>query len=207
MKKKITEIIKNANLNYKNLPVLTYQISRKYRFEKRPRGGLLRGREFLMKDAYSFDKDYESAMEMYNKVNDAYFKIFQDLKLPFVRAQADSGDIGGSLSQEWHYVHESGEDLLFKCDHCGDVSNVEKTVSIPDEDTPVSKSAKVAYILTKDQNTLVCAYYPSDRTFAPNFLKDHVEDLDLTTLNTSFEELMKIFIKDEDDLVLNKEFH
>lgn len=202
----ITEIIKNANLNYKNLPVLTYQISRKYRFEKRPRGGLLRGREFLMKDAYSFDKDYESAMEMYNKVNDAYFKIFQDLKLPFVRAQADSGDIGGSLSQEWHYVHESGEDLLFKCDHCGDVSNVEKTVSIPDEDTPVSKSANVAYILTKDQHTLVCAYYPSDRTFAPNFLKDHIEDLDLTTLNSSFEELMKIFIKDEDDLVLNKNF-
>lgn len=202
----ITDIIKNANLNYKNLPVLTYQISRKYRFEKRPRGGLLRGREFLMKDAYSFDKDYESAMDMYKKVNAAYLNIFKDLKIPFTTAQADSGDIGGSLSQEWHYVHDSGEDLLFQCDHCGEVSNIEKTLAIPDEDTPVAESAKVGYMLTKDGDTLVCAYYPSDRTFAPNFLKDHIEDLDISTLTSSSEEILKTFIQDEDDLVLNKKF-
>lgn len=202
----ITNIIKGYNLNYKNLPVLTYQISRKYRFEKRPRGGLLRGREFLMKDAYSFDKDYESAMKMYKTVNDAYWKIFQDLKVPFVRANADSGDIGGSLSQEWHYVHKSGEDLLFKCDHCGEISNVEKTVSLPDESTPMAKEANVSYLLTKDKQTLVCAYYPKDREFVPNFLKEHVEDLDVSTVKLSPEEIMDEFIQDEDELMVNKSF-
>jgi len=205
----ITDIIRNSNLNSKNLPVLTYQISRKYRFEKRPRGGLLRGREFLMKDAYSFDKDYKNAMEMYNKVNDAYLKIFQDLKVPFVKANADSGDIGGSLSLEWHYVHKNGEDLLFKCNHCHEVSNVEKTISLPDEDTPFAKSAKVAYMLNKDRDTLICAYYPSDRIFVGNFLKEHIDDIDLKTLSLSEDEILEEFAPkngNEDDLILNKKF-
>lgn len=202
----ITNIIKNANLNYKNLPILTYQISRKYRFEKRPRGGLLRGREFLMKDAYSFDKDYNDAMEMYKKVNDAYWKIFKDLKVPFVKANADSGDIGGSLSQEWHYIHKTGEDLLFKCNHCEEISNVEKTISLPDEDTPIAKKANVSYLLTNDKQTLVCAYYPKDREFVPNFLKEHIEDLDVSTVKLSSDEIMNEFIQNEDELMVNKSF-
>ena len=106
----ITKLI-GANLNsYKNLPLLYYQINEKFRDEKRPRSGLLRGREFLMKDAYSFDLNEEAAMKTYNKVVDAYYKIFQDLRIPFVKADADTGEIGGTLSHEWHYLHKVGED-------------------------------------------------------------------------------------------------
>jgi prolyl-tRNA synthetase len=199
----ITELMRVAGVGYKNLPVLTYQMTRKYRFEKRPRGGLLRGREFLMKDAYSFDKDFESAMDMFYKVNDAYLKIFNDLKVPFERAVADSGDIGGNLSQEWHFVHETGEDLIFKCDGCGYVSNVEKTVSIP-EDGEYAKEAKVKYALTKDRETLVAAYYPKERNFAPNFLKDQIEDLDLKTLDLSEQEIINQFSGEEDEMILKK---
>lgn len=199
----ITELMRLAFPGHKNLPVLAYQMSRKYRFEKRPRGGLLRGREFLMKDAYSFDKDFDSAIEMFNKVNDAYYRIFKDLKVPFERAVADSGDIGGNLSQEWHFIHEKGEDLLFKCDGCGYVSNVEKTVSIP-EDGEFATEAKVRYAMTKDRDTLVAAYYPSDRTFVPNFLKDQIEDLDMSTLELSEDDVVKQFAGEEDELILKK---
>ncbi|CCH41425.1 Prolyl-tRNA synthetase [Wickerhamomyces ciferrii] len=204
----ITNILKNSQINYKNLPILTYQISRKYRYEKRPRGGLLRGREFLMKDAYSFDKSAEEAMEMYENLNNTYLKIFKDLKIPFLSANADSGDIGGSLSKEWHYIHESGEDVLHKCSECERVSNSELTISYPNEDTPPAKEADVRYMLNENKDTLICAYFPKDRKFMPNFIKDEIDDLDLSTLNLSFEEIYKQFKgeeeEDEDILVLKK---
>ena len=88
---------------------------------KRPRGGLLRGKEFLMKDAYSFDLNESEAMKTYEKVVGAYHKIFQDLGIPYVKAEADSGDIGGSLSHEWHYLNSSGEDTVFECNECHNV--------------------------------------------------------------------------------------
>ncbi|CDR39540.1 CYFA0S03e04522g1_1 [Cyberlindnera fabianii] len=199
----ITELLRLAGVSYKDLPVLTYQMTRKYRFEKRPRGGLLRGREFLMKDAYSFDKDQRGALEMFDKVNGAYWKIFKDLKVPFEKAVADSGDIGGNLSHEWHFVHENGEDLLFKCDECGYVSNVEKTISLPEEGE-YAESADVVYGLTKDGDTLVAAYYPKGRTFAPNMLKSEIEDLDLSSLSLPAETVIEKFSANEDEMILKK---
>lgn len=195
----ITNLINQSVINFRNLPILTYQISRKYRFEKRPRFGLLRGREFLMKDAYSFDATYEDAMKTYHKVNDAYFKIFKDLKIPFERAKADSGDIGGNLSQEWHFVNEIGEDILFKCNECGSVSNIEKAISLPNEQDEIAKFAKVKYFLTNDNQTLIAAYYPEDRILVPSFIKEQIEDAD-----EEIPESEKINFK-ESELLTNEE--
>lgn len=196
----ITKLI-GANLNsYKNLPLLYYQINEKFRDEKRPRSGLLRGREFLMKDAYSFDLNEEAAMKTYNKVVDAYYKIFQDLRIPFVKADADTGEIGGTLSHEWHYLHKVGEDTLFTCDECGNSSNIEKALSYP-EDVDDSVDASVQYFMTKDKSTLVCAYYPTDRTIEASFVKEEVPDLDLNETNQ--DSILKEF-SDEDTLISKK---
>lgn len=201
----ITQLVKNAHVNHKNLPVLTYQITRKYRFEKRPRMGLLRGREFLMKDAYSFDADYPAAMVTYDNVNKAYLNIFKnDLKLPYEVAKADSGDIGGSMSHEWHFVNDKGEDVLFKCDSCGTVSNVEKATSYPTEDFQFAKFANVKYLLTKDNETLVSCYYPQDRIFTTSSLTEYIDDLDLSSLNLSLDEILARFESSGTDMILKK---
>ncbi|KAH3685353.1 hypothetical protein WICPIJ_003705 [Wickerhamomyces pijperi] len=204
----ITKLIKDAQLNHKNLPVLTYQITRKYRYEKRPRMGLLRGREFVMKDAYSFDVDYPAAMKTYDNVNKAYLNIFKnDLKLPFEVAKADSGDIGGSMSHEWHFVNDKGEDLLYKCNSCGDVSNVEKASSYPDLDAEgfeFAKAANVKYLLTKDNETLVSCYYPTDREFNVSSLTEYIDDLDLKSLNLPLEEVLARFQSTDTDVILKK---
>lgn len=186
----ITDYI-NKNLeSYKQLPILMYQINPKFRNEKRPRGGLLRGKEFLMKDAYSFDLDESNAMNTYEKVVGAYHKIFGDLKIPYVKAQADSGDIGGSLSHEWHYINETGEDTVFKCNECNHTSNVEKTLSYP-KDYDESAEISVKYFITTDKSTLICAYYPSNRIIEPKFIQNEIPDLDLNETNQ--DEILKEF--------------
>mmetsp|Transcript_6991 Transcript_6991/g.6967 ORF Transcript_6991/g.6967 Transcript_6991/m.6967 type:complete len:514 (+) Transcript_6991:701-2242(+) len=196
----ITKLVSSSLNSYKNLPLLYYQINEKFRDEKRPRGGLLRGREFLMKDAYSFDLNEEAAMETYKKVVDAYYKIFQDLKIPFVKADADTGQIGGSLSHEWHYLHKVGEDTLFTCDECGNSSNIEKTLSFP-EDVDESIDVSVQYFMTKDKGTLVCAYYPTKRSIEPSFVKEEIPDLDLNETNQ--DAILKEF-SNEDTLISKK---
>ncbi|ABN68530.2 prolyl-tRNA synthetase, cytoplasmic [Scheffersomyces stipitis CBS 6054] len=177
----IVNYVSNNSSSYKNLPLLYYQINPKFRNEKRPRGGLLRGKEFMMKDAYSFDASEKDAMTTYQSVIGAYTKIFGDLKLPYTKAEADSGDIGGSLSHEWHYIDDTGEDIIYTCDGCGSVSNVEKTLSYPEQEVDESQSIEVAvrYFTTVDRSTLVCAYYPSSRTLEPKFVKNEIPDLDL----------------------------
>ncbi|EMG49006.1 PRS Proline--tRNA ligase [Candida maltosa Xu316] len=192
----ITDYVNKQLESYKQLPVCLYQINPKFRNEKRPRGGLLRGKEFLMKDAYSFDLDESNAMVTYEKVVGAYHKIFQDLRIPYVKAQADSGDIGGSLSHEWHYINESGEDTVFKCSSCNHASNVEKTLSFPKE-VDESSEILVKYFTTKDKSTLVCAYYPSNRVLEPKFIQNEITDLDLTEHNQ--DELLDSF-SNKDDL-------
>lgn len=175
----ITSLVKSTLKSYKELPQLYFQINKKYRDERRPRLGLLRGREFIMKDAYSFDVDEASALDMYEKVVGGYYKIFEDLKIPFVKADADTGDIGGSLSHEWHYLHKTaGEDTLFTCDECKNSSNVEKTTLFPHE---VQKGVEVnvRYYKTLDSGSLVCVYYPSGRDLEEGLLKLAVVDIDL----------------------------
>lgn len=112
--------------SYKNFPLRLYQIGTKFRDEFKPRFGLIRGREFLMKDMYTFDINYDSALESYEAVNDAYNKIFQSIGIKYVKVEADTGIMGGKLSHEYHYPAKIGEDHLIHCEKCNFALNAEK---------------------------------------------------------------------------------
>ncbi|KAK8216511.1 prolyl-tRNA synthetase-like protein [Phyllosticta capitalensis] len=121
----ITSLVKSLLVSYKSLPLRLYQISRKYRDEMRPRQGLLRAKEFLMKDLYTFDHMEGEAMATYEQVRAAYANFFAELNIPYLVAQADSGAIGGDLSHEYHFVSPNGEDTIFTCNSCSYVANEE----------------------------------------------------------------------------------
>ena len=119
----ITDIVRNSFQSYKELPKVLYQIQWKFRDEIRPRFGVMRGREFLMKDAYSLDIDMESAIRTYDQVFVAYMRTFRDLGLNAIPLAADPGEIGGELSHEFHVVADTGESTLYydkKFDILGD---------------------------------------------------------------------------------------
>ena len=122
----ITALVRSKVSSYRDLPLRLYQVSRKYRDERRPRQGLLRSREFLMKDLYTFDTSVEAAMETYHAVRAAYDAFFSELRVPFAVVEADSGSIGGDLSHEYHVLSSEGEDDLFACDSCGYGTNAER---------------------------------------------------------------------------------
>ncbi|MGF6906717.1 proline--tRNA ligase [Fusobacterium sp. PH5-44] len=125
----ITDLIRNDLASYKALPMNLYQIQTKFRDERRPRFGLMRGREFLMKDAYSFHANAESLDDEFNNMKDTYERIFNRCGLKFRSVEADSGAIGGSGSREFHVLAESGEDEILYCDTCDYASNIESAVS------------------------------------------------------------------------------
>jgi len=122
----ITDLVHRYVQSYRELPVLLYQIQTKLRDEPRPRGGLLRVREFIMKDLYSFDADEAGLDESYQKMCQAYRNIYARLGLPAVMVEADSGAIGGKDSHEFMVLTEDGEDEVICCSNCGYVANVEK---------------------------------------------------------------------------------
>ncbi len=121
-----TEAVRDSIRSYKQLPVTLYQIQHKYRDEKRPRFGVIRAREFVMKDAYSFDVDEAGLDISYKKMYDAYRAIFDRLGLDYTIVDADSGAMGGSGSQEFMVKSEVGEDAICFCDACGYAANEEK---------------------------------------------------------------------------------
>ena len=123
----ITNLIANEVRSYRDLPLNLYQIQTKFRDEMRPRFGLMRGREFIMKDGYSFDVDDENASKSYDDMVSAYQRIFQGCGLSFSAVEADSGAIGGNFSHEFMVLANSGEEEISSCDSCGYTSNVEKT--------------------------------------------------------------------------------
>ena len=116
---------KNAVKSYKDLPFTIYQQADKFRDEPRPRFGLIRVREFIMKDAYSFDKDEDGLDVSYNKMKEAYNKIYNRLGINYKIVKADTGVMGGSLSEEYQAVTDIGEDILVLCDKCDYSSNIE----------------------------------------------------------------------------------
>ena len=122
----ITDIVRKDVTSYRQLPVNLYQIQVKFRDEVRPRFGLMRGREFLMKDAYSFHATPESLEEAYAALGKAYQRIFRACGLDFVKVEADSGAIGGSASHEFMVVADTGESLVLRCAACGYAANQEK---------------------------------------------------------------------------------
>lgn len=120
-----TLLVKDLYSSYKDLPVWLYQIQNKFRDEARPRGGLLRGREFSMKDSYSFDLDQEGLQRSYGAHRDAYIRIFERLGLPFAIVSAMSGAMGGSASEEFLFPCDIGEDTFVQCTACNYSANTE----------------------------------------------------------------------------------
>jgi prolyl-tRNA synthetase len=132
-------LVKNRVTSYKDLPLNLYQINTKFRDEARPRFGLMRGREFLMKDGYSFHESVEDMQREFAHMEDTYRKIFTRLGLEFRAVAADSGAIGGSGSKEFHVLANSGEDTIVVCDSCEYAANIEaatrKAVEVTDKVT------------------------------------------------------------------------
>jgi len=122
----ITDIARSEVRSYKDLPMNLYQIQTKFRDEIRPRFGLMRGREFIMKDAYSFDADAEGMDKSFDDMYEAYKKIFQRCDLKFRPVEADAGAIGGDFSREFHVLAGSGEDQIFSCTSCDYAANSER---------------------------------------------------------------------------------
>lgn len=114
----VTRIVAQHVTSASKLPLRLYQIGPKFRREQRPKGGLLRLREFIMKDMYSFDANLEQARDSYNRTREAYRTIFKRLEIPVRAAVASSGDMGGSMSHEYHLLAEAGEDTIYSCDSC-----------------------------------------------------------------------------------------
>lgn len=129
----MVELVKNRVTSYKDLPLNLYQINTKFRDEGRPRFGLLRGREFLMKDGYSFHESEEDMIREFHLMEETYKKIFTRLGLDFRVVEADSGAIGGSGSKEFHVLANSGEDTLVVCKNCDYAANIEAAKRKPKE--------------------------------------------------------------------------
>jgi len=132
----ITETVRDSISSYRQLPVSLYQIQTKFRDEVRPRFGLMRGREFLMKDAYSFHASRESLDDTYEAMREAYTRIFHRCSLDHVPVDADTGNIGGSASHEYMVLAQSGEDAVVRCPKCNYGANVEKATSNFFDDEP-----------------------------------------------------------------------
>ena len=127
----ITDIARNEIKSYKQLPMNLYQIQTKFRDERRPRFGVMRSREFIMKDAYSFNKDPECLVGSYNAMYQAYCAVFDRLQLGYRAVDADSGSIGGSRSQEFHVLADSGEDAIAMCPNSDYAANIEAAEALP----------------------------------------------------------------------------
>ena len=135
-----TDIVRDGVSSYRQLPLNLYQIQHKYRDEARPRFGLMRSREFIMKDAYSFDKDQEGLDKSYDDMYDTYTRIFTRCGLTFRPVEADSGAIGGNASHEFTALSEVGESDIAYCESCSMAANVEKAVCRDAKPSPESEA-------------------------------------------------------------------
>lgn len=175
----ITSLVDGDVHSYRDLPLLLYQIQNKYRDEIRPRFGLMRGREFIMKDLYSFDTDDAGLDVSYHKMYEAYQRIFARLNLKFRAVEADSGAIGGNESHEFMVLADTGECLIVYCDNCHYAANVEKAECVAGEKAEAREAMEP---LTK-------VYTPGQRT-----IKDIVE-----FLGTSEDREAKTLVYQADD--------
>lgn len=152
----ITALIRGEINSYKQLPLLLYQIQNKYRDERRPRFGLLRGREFIMKDLYSFDRDEAGLDVSYNKMFEAYTNVFRRCGLRFRPVVADSGAIGGSDTHEFAVLAESGEATILYCenDECGYAANEERAEAVASTSTGNMAPLEMKKISTPDCRTI-----------------------------------------------------
>ena len=150
----ITDLVKNEVSSYKQLPLILYQIQTKFRDEARPRFGVLRSKEFLMKDAYSFDIDTDSLNKSYQKMYDTYCRIFERCKLDYLAVEADSGAMGGDVSHEFMIPNENGEDVIVKCRNCDYSANMEKAESSPIESKDDITLEELKEVSTPEMTTI-----------------------------------------------------
>jgi len=150
----ITDLIRNELRSYKQLPANFYQIQTKFRDERRPRFGVMRAREFLMKDAYSFHLDEASLKETYQVMHEAYTRIFTRLGLDFRPVLADTGAIGGSGSHEFHVLADSGEDAIAFSTESEYAANVEKAESLPPQGPRPAPGRELAVVETPNAHTI-----------------------------------------------------
>jgi prolyl-tRNA synthetase len=151
----ITDLARNELNSYKQLPLNMYQIQTKFRDEIRPRFGLMRGREFIMKDAYSFHLDQASLQQTYDRMHQAYCNIFTRLGLNFRPVQADTGSIGGTGSHEFHVLAESGEDDIAFSDSSDYAANIEKAEAIPREKIRGAATEELRLVDTPNAKTIL----------------------------------------------------
>jgi prolyl-tRNA synthetase len=175
----VTDLVARSVQSYRDLPLMLYQIQTKFRDEPRPRGGLVRVREFVMKDLYSFDTDAEGLDVSYQKMVAAYKNIFARCGLPVIIIEADSGAIGGKDSNEFMAVSEMGEDEIIYCESCGKAANAEKAKSVKakarnDAPLPMEEVSTPGYktieevcrfLKVKPVNTLKAVFYIADGEF------------------------------------------
>ncbi len=180
----------NKVKSYRDLPFNIYQIGTKYRDEMRPRLGLIRTREFTMKDAYSFDCDYDGLDVSYQKMFDAYNKIFTELGIKYTVVRADTGAMGGILSEEFQAITDIGEDTLVLCDECGFSSNLEITPCVSNEKN-IEEEKELQLVETPNAHTIeeVC-----------NFLKLDVKQTVKALLMNIDEQLVILFIRGDREL-------
>ena len=162
----VTDLVRKEISSYKQLPINLYQIQTKFRDERRPRFGVMRAREFLMKDAYSFHLSQESLQQTYDAMYQAYCNIFTRLGLDFRPVLADTGAIGGSMSHEFHVLAASGEDAIVFSDGSDYAANIEKAEALPPEGSrPAATQAKTE-VATPDAKSIeeVSAFLKVDAT-------------------------------------------
>jgi prolyl-tRNA synthetase len=150
----ITDLVRREVHSYRQLPLNLYQIQTKFRDEIRPRFGLIRGREFIMKDGYSFDVDAAAADQTYQAMYDAYCRIFARCGLRFKSVEADSGPIGGSFSHEFMVLADTGEDTIASCTACAYAANLEKAEVPPPAPSPAEASASLTRVHTPEVRTV-----------------------------------------------------
>lgn len=150
----ITNIIRNEVKSYRQLPVNLYQVQTKFRDEIRPRFGVMRGREFIMKDAYSFDVDQNGLQRSYDSMYAAYERIFTRCGLEFRVVAADSGAIGGNTSHEFHVLADSGEDAIAICAQCGYAANVDLAPAMPSVAERPSPKQSLRTVDTAERHTV-----------------------------------------------------
>ena len=187
----ITDLVRDELHSYKQLPVMLYQIQDKFRDERRPRFGLMRSREFIMKDLYSFDKDPEGMMVSYQKMYDAYSKIYTRMGLEYRPVEADSGAIGGGHSHEFTVLADAGESNIAYCSQCDYAASDEKAELKP-EMMPAEDALPLEKVSTPGTNTIesLCDFLkiPAEKT------------IKAVAYQTDTDELVLVFIRGDHDV-------
>ncbi|AFL68675.1 proline--tRNA ligase [Sulfurospirillum barnesii] len=191
----VVDVVRNRINSYKQLPLHLYQITTKFRDEARPRFGLLRGREFIMKDGYSFHEDEASMKAEFEVMEQTYTNIFNRLGLDFRAVEADSGAIGGSGSKEFMVLAQNGEDDIVVCEQCSYAANIEAAKRAPKITTLEAPEANLSKFKTPDMKTIedVCNFFKVDAFYS-------IKAVVKKAIYIDKEEVVVFFVRGNDEL-------